>query len=96
MALRAVIYLPAAVEVARWLPVCLAHCERHAYIVASIIFPSLRGWEAVQELMHERAVDVVVVGSYEHLEADRLPRIEEAADNGHGHPSRRRPRPVHD
>lgn len=93
MALRAVIYLPAAVEVARWLPVCLAHCERHAYIVASVILPNVSGWAAVVDLLTGGEVDVVVVGSYDHLPPDRVPRIEEAVeDRPSGRPAQRRPR----
>lgn len=95
MSLRAAIYLPAAVEVARWLPICLVHCERNAYTVASIIWPSLSGWDAVIELLAARDVDVVVVASYEHLPSDRTPRIEEATDFGPGPPSQRRPRRHH-
>lgn len=92
MALRAVIYIPAAVETARWLPICLLHCERQAYQVVAIISSGLMGWTSVWEMLVSREADVVVVGSYSQMEPERLPRIEEATEIRPGPPGKRRPK----
>jgi hypothetical protein len=94
MALRAVVYIPAAVEVARWLPLCLTHCNREGYHVVAVIMPTVGSWRSVFEMLVRREADVCVVGSYDQLEPDRMPRIEEATNNRTRPPGERRPKVV--
>jgi acetyl-CoA acetyltransferase len=94
MALRAVIYIPALVETARWLPLALLHCERQGYDVVALISSGFGAWSSVWEMLNSGEADVCVVGRYEHMPPDRMPRIEEAWDTGPGPPGTRRPKVV--
>lgn len=89
---RAVIYVPAGADRAKWIPRCLDHCARHGYRIVAVIDQG--PWEDVRAMLHEGAVDVVVVSRFEHLPPGRLPRMEEAIDWGPPAGGGRRPRTI--
>jgi hypothetical protein len=71
---NAVIYIPAAAaHLAVYADQCLAHCAARGYDVAGIVNT---GWAAVVAVLASRAAQVVVVARPDHLDPDRVPRIE--------------------
>jgi len=70
---HAVIFIPAAFSVADYAAQCLAYCASRGYEVAGIITTN---WAAVVSVLAAEAAQVVVVARPDHLDPNRVPRIE--------------------
>ncbi len=56
---------------------CTQHIEKQGYEFKGVVTDD---WDAAQDMLDERKVDVVVVSTEEHLPAKRKPRIEVVAN----------------
>lgn len=73
----AVIFIPAALQVAEHASQCLAYCAARGYRVAGVVHTD---WAAVMAVLTAQAAEVVVVADSEHLDPERTPRIEVVAN----------------
>jgi hypothetical protein len=80
--LRAVIYLQAGEQMARWQRICGTHVEARGYELVSIVIDGADGakWPDVLTLLRGDRADVIVVARRDQLPKDRLPRIEVATE----------------
>lgn len=69
----AVVYIPAAAHFATYAAQCLAYCATKGYTVTGVITTD---WTAVLAVLSAQAAHVVVVARPDHLDPDRIPRIE--------------------
>lgn len=67
--INAILYIPP--EAHRWLETCAQYAARHGYEVVCVV----SSW-ADATIMSKEKKAVVVVGRWDHLPADRLPRVE--------------------
>lgn len=76
----AVIYVP-ELHVARFAPLCFAHCEARGYDVVGIVS---RNWDDAADMITSEAAGVLVAARFDHLNPHREPRTEIAvlADDG--------------
>jgi hypothetical protein len=68
---------------------CLAYCERHNYLVESLIIGGAERWHDVWTMLTTGVADVCVVHSKDRVR-DRLPRLETVTEEFSAVPSRRR------
>lgn len=68
----ALIYIPAAAHLIRSLDVCLIHCAAHGYTLHGVV----TDWQAVVGTWVSGMAGVAVVARHDHLDPDRIPRIE--------------------
>lgn len=73
----AVVFIPAAVHLATYAAQCLDYCANRGYEVCGIV---TEDWPSVVKLVGAQAATVVVVARAEHLDPEREPRIEIAAN----------------
>jgi hypothetical protein len=74
--LRSVIYVPAGLELHRWLAICAETVELHGWELAAVV----RHWGDVRQLLHTGLLDLLVVGHPGHLDPQRTPRVVIAGD----------------
>lgn len=89
----AIIFIPAAFHFATYAAQCLTYCAGRGYEVYGIVTTD---WAAVLAVLSAGAAQVVVVARPDHLDPDRVPRIEVADpatpyhDNSHAASARDR------
>lgn len=69
---RTVAYVPTAVDPAVWVPPITTYANARGLDLAVWA----RRWHTVTQLIVERLVDVVLVGTAAHLDPERVPRVE--------------------
>jgi hypothetical protein len=74
--LRSVIYVPAGLELDRWLAVCAEAVDAHGWELAAVV----RHWGDVRQLLRGGLLDLLVVGHPGHLDPQRIPRVVVADD----------------
>lgn len=85
--LRAAIYLPtdlAERDLSQWRERCIAHCLAMGYNIEVVVTGGLAAWEQLRADLREGAIQVVVVGRYDHLPPQRRSRVEEAGVDTRG------------
>lgn len=86
----AVMWIPDVPDAARWLARCLAYCDARGYRLVGVVEGVTGGRYEDAARMATDARGVLVVGDPSHLPADRLPRVECAAQP----PGEQRPRRI--
>ena len=91
---RAIIYVPAGVDVERWQKACHKHCLRRGYDIVSLtVDEDGSKWRDVVSMFFNDEAEVVVVFDTHKLPEDRTPRMEEVGVERTGDlPRERRPR----
>jgi hypothetical protein len=74
--LRSVVYVPAGLELDRWLAVCAEAVELHGWELAAVV----RHWSDVRQLLRGGLLDLLVIGHPGHLDPQRIPRVVIAGD----------------
>jgi hypothetical protein len=74
--LRSVVYVPAGLELDRWLAACAQTVELHGWDLTAIV----RRWEDVRRLLRSGLLDTLVIGHPGHLDPERIPRVVAAGD----------------
>lgn len=82
----AIIFVPPGPAGHGWLRICAEYCAHHGYEVVAVA----SDWADVVRMLQDGVAEVVVVGSRDHLPADRPWRIEAVAEQTHGDPPEHR------
>lgn len=69
---KAALYVPVGIDVDRWLHRLAAVAEYHEWEVRSLV----RHWGELAMLLRRDEVQIGIVGSSDHLDPDREPRLE--------------------
>ncbi|HZM83749.1 MAG TPA: hypothetical protein VFC19_49150 [Candidatus Limnocylindrales bacterium] len=87
--MQAIIFVPPDPAARPWITICAAYCVRRGYHVVAIV----TDWDDVLRMLKDDdGIDVVVIGLWEHLPADRHQRIEAVCEpQPEDPPERRRP-----
>lgn len=79
-ALRAVIYVADGIhndEAWQWVKLCAAHCAHRGYRVIAVVIADIGGrWSDAVTMLGAGEAEVLVVGEYRQIPADRVPRVE--------------------
>lgn len=72
------LYVPRSVSLNRWLQEATCHSQTHGLELVTVA----RSWTDFAELMIEGLVTVGLVGTRDHLDPDRLPRVDVIDEQG--------------
>lgn len=87
--LRALLFIPADdPDQRKWMPMLWRYCQDHSYLPEAVVHQ----WCDVLTMVAQGLAQVIVVARRDHLDKDRMPRLEvvdEQLDRGEARPSRR-------
>ena len=84
---RAILYIPNLPDRQRWIIACASYATTRSYTIVAVVAE----WREACELVYvHHAADVCITARWDHLPADRSPRLEAACEHPTAQPGRER------